>query len=1450
MSSGFQLSYQQKRIVELQRNQKGNFDLQASVRVAGNLTASALRSAVTQITEEQAICRTHFKEVSGLTMPVQTISESCVQVYTDKDKSSKIDTPDTGFTVGLIPEGTEGVSLLTIHASSTHADSFSLFRLVREVCDRLVNQVKPKEVLPYIQFSEWQGQLLSEPEEEAVDFWNEYTEGLRLQSAFAFRKALQTSDSGVGIQHEMLDSKWVSAARNWAREAGTDILDLLLATLSLLAGRHNANDGITLGYIHPNRKYDQLHNTVGPLAKTLPVKLRYGNDLSVKELCGSVSEQVAVVTDWAEYFTYEMLSKVSSGLPVFGIGFEFVSVPELPVSGEEIRFEWDTFMGRSDAFEIVFTCILSDDKKMQVNCSYDKACYSDEAASLLLDQYTRLLKEIVHSKPDINTGKVPIGQNIRYSPTPLSTDTLSVDESILSRIENIAKQTPDLPALVCEERVLSYAALSRKANHLARHMADKYSVSAGDRVLIAGERSEWMILSILAVMKLGAVYVPVDPANPAARLSFIAEDAAVKLIVVNSTDTLDLSFAENRPVLRLPVEDVSPETEEGRAMSANASSKAIYCIYTSGTTGQPKGVEISEENLLNYLSWANRYYFNNKKGNNFALFTSLAFDLTVTSIFSTLLRGDTLHIYPENSIDKILRSLLSESSEVNTIKLTPSHIHIIRQLGLDKIAVNTAIVGGEALTEEHVNILRSLNPDIKIYNEYGPTETTVGCIVKEIKDTDEYISIGYPIAETEILLLDDQLNSAAAGIPAELYIGGRGVAAGYLNRPELTAEKFVRVAGRQDETFYRTGDITRWWPDHSLEYIGRSDSQVKRNGYRIELKEIENLALQMEAVRFAVALMVPVEGADPILTLCYGGKEGIRETDLKRQIDKNLPEYMRPSALLYTETLPLTINGKVDTKAIGDLLRQSLNRSEYVPPSTDEQHKITEIWEEILNRDKIGITENFYEAGGHSIRALRIVSRVNDKFNVRLSLEDIIKNPTIKELAACVLNAEQHAYDRIEPVEPQADYPLSYAQKRLWILDQLKTNKVLYNMPMALMFQGELNLDAFDEAIQQIWERHEILRTNFRKVNGEPRQYIKSKGGSFFNAFYQDLRGEDDSLKVAEKLAAKEALHPFDLENDRLFRITFYRVADNRHLVLLNIHHIISDAWSIGLLANEIAILYNSFSNGKGNPLPELPVQYKDYVIWQNSELARNDENSHRTFWHNRLKSLPGKTSFTTDYPRPAVRSLSGSHLVYNFGPDLSKSLMALSRKANTSLFNILSSGLYILLYKLSGETDLIIGTSVAGRDHIDLERQLGFFVNLLALRNTIDEEATYDEMLRQITARNTEAFSHQIYPYDKLVEELGLERGLSHSPLFDILLVLQNTGTADNALRMDGLQVDSHGISVDKCEFDIIFNVLPDEENITINAHYSDELFEGDTILILLEKLKLILDRVSVDNF
>ncbi|HEY7769508.1 amino acid adenylation domain-containing protein, partial [Longimicrobium sp.] len=885
--------------------------------------------------------------------------------------------------------------------------------------------------------------------------------------------------------------------------------------------------------------------------------------------------------------------------------------------------------------------------------------------------------------------------------------------------ERRAEETPEAIAVVSESGSLTYAELNARANRLA-HRLRAGGVGPDTRVAICAERTLELVAGLLAVLKAGGAYVPLDPAYPEERLRWLLEDSAPVAVLAHSS--LAARFAGTGvPVLELDPGSpawTGPETNPGRG--ALQPEHLAYVIYTSGSTGRPKGVMVTHHAVGRQVA-AVQAGFGLRPGDRVLQFASVAFDAAVEEIFGALLTGAALVLRTEAWLEGAHAFWGRCAENGVTVADLPTRFW---QLLLDEPSaaippsVRLLAIGGEAVEPTALQAWFARDGyRPPLLNTYGPTETTVNATMREIvNDPATWRSIGRPVANTRVYLLDARGGPVPVGVSGELYIGGAQVARGYLDRPGLTAERFVPdpFSREPGARLYRTGDLGRWRPEGTIEFLGRTDFQVKIRGFRIELGEIEARLAEHEAVRDAVVMAREDEPGDRRLVAYCVADEGLDVESLRAHLAGQLPPYMVPAAFVRLEAFPVTAGNKVDRRALPAPEGDALAARGFEAPATQTEQALADIWAEVLRVERVGRQDSFFDLGGHSLLAVQVISRVRQRLAVQVALRDLFARPVLADFARELETALRAELPPIEPVERGGDLPLSFAQQRLWFVERLASAGAAFHIPVRQRLQGEVDRAALRRALDRILARHEALRTVFAEVDGAPVQRIVPAEACPFPLVEHDLRGRAEGPAELRRLMEEEEDAPFDLERGPLIRGRLVQIGDDDHVLLITMHHIASDGWSVGVFNRELRGLYGAFRTGRPDPLPPLAVQYADYAVWQRRWVEGEVLREQAEYWTQALAGAPELLELPADHARPARQDFSGEMIDIGLDEALSAALKELSRRHGTTLYMTLLAGWAAVLARLSGQNEVVVGTPTANRGREEIEALIGFFVNML----------------------------------------------------------------------------------------------------------------------------------------
>ncbi|MCP5107781.1 MAG: amino acid adenylation domain-containing protein, partial [bacterium] len=1025
-----------------------------------------------------------------------------------------------------------------------------------------------------------------------------------------------------------------------------------------------------------------------------------------------------------------------------------------------------------------------------VTFSYNKELYSREAIEQLSRHFLRIAGWMVEN-PGKEIGEIELLSSEERRRLLVDFNRTRADyprdKTTHQLFEEQAARTPDRIAVYMSYRTyMTYAQLNKTSGQSSSLLIAR-GVASGSIVAVMLERSMETIIGILGILKAGAAYLPIDPDYPQERIDFMLKDSNAKMLLRSK----DVGNVSRRLACSSPSGRQSPTS-------------LAYIIYTSGTTGNPKGIMVEHRNAVSVLAWFGRNYALNGETHVLQM-TNYTFDPSVEQIFATLLHGAVLYLAPgELSADSEMFRQFVNRHRINIINFVPRVLEELLCGPYGKLkSLQVVICGGERLDESVKQRLLGMGYDV--YNHYGPTETTIDALVE--KCSGRPVTLGKPIANVKCYILDRFLHPVPVGVAGELCISGSGVARGYMNNAVLTREKFIRNPFETGERMYRSGDSARWLPHGKIEFLGRMDHQVKIRGYRVELGEIESRLLVHEAVKEAAAIAKEAPSGGNYLCAYVVGAGAV---DLREYLSRQLPDYMIPAFFVEMQALPLTATGKIDRSALPEPRITSPDKT--IAPRDKIEETLVGIWSRLLGRD-VGIEDDFFESGGHSLTATKLVLRIHKEFNVKLSPAEIFNAPDIKKLAGYIKRSVENKYAPILPVEEREYYPLSSAQKRLYILQRMDTAVTNYNIAAAYVLEGILDIEKLENTFKKLILRHESFRTSFEMPAEEPIRKIHHEVD--FNI----------SVVREETGAMVDFVKPFDLSRAPLLRVGLVTSAKTRHILMVDIHHIISDGASIGVLVREFMTLY------RGGPLAPLNVQHNDFTRWLRDEKEKDPIRCQEAYWLDEFSGEIPVLELPTDFVRPVPRSFEGDTQSFTLPPETAVRLKRLAVSEGATLYMVLLALFNVLLARLGGREEIVVGTPVTGRNHTDSEHMIGMFVNTLPLKNNPSGGKSFKTFLKEVKEKTLNAFENQEYQFEDLVERLAgkIKRDTGRNPLFDVLFVLQNIDVVE--LEIPGVKLSPYKFENRTSKFDITLNGQEIGETLHLSIEYCSKLFKRETI-------------------
>ncbi len=1459
--SMFPVSYSQRRLWFIDKmDHSPAYNLPAAILFEGNLNVEALENAFKEIVKRHEILRTVFIETDGT--PYQKIyAEIDFKLdYSDLSNSANIEEK----TAALIEEesnrqfdlakGPLLVSRLFKTENEKHlllfnmhhiiSDGWSIGVLISELtlfynsfCQGETNPLEPLKI-QYRDYVQRHNQILKE-ENPAIhrNYWLQRFSGELPVSELTpdLRRPLHKTFSGK--LHEIcLEKDHLDKIEKLCRQNGTSHFMFLLSVVNILIYKYTGKSDIIVGSAISGREQRDLENQIGFYVNTIPLRNEVESDSSFNYFLGRVKSNCIEAYDH-QIYPFDLLiedlnlKRDTSRNPLFEITvslqesdsgiFRFEGI-RTSVLNSEISFS---------KFDLHFNFEESPDA-LKLGIIYNSDLYTEGKIQRISLHFRELLQNLIDS-PEDSISSIEIISEREKEQILMEFNSTSCpypkEKTIAELFQEIVETYPDKPAVVYQGRPMTYSQLDKKTDYLAFRLKNEHGLKIEEPVVILMDRSDELVVTILGVLKAGGAYLPLDTNMPDERIAMILKDVNSRLIIV-SDKKIEIGSLPSSEIITITDEYYLSDSGFDRVKVEKSSSNLAYILYTSGSTGIPKGSMIEEKSILKLVR--NSTCCNVTENSRILSTSSFSFDATTFDLWASLLNGATLFI--ENSDDYLdpdkLKSYISTYGITNIVLSTGLFLRIAesdQQLDINIFeGVDEIIVGGDRLPFIASNKFIKKYPETILVNGYGPTENTTFTtffFVDREYQTD--IPIGRPISNTTVYIFDEYCNLCPIGVPGEIYIGGEGLSRGYVNRPDLNERYFLRNPLNDKEALYRSGDMAQWREDGTILFLGRNDDQIKIRGYRIETGEIENIAAQFPEVT-SVKIVVIQEEDQKELALYYTALKEIGRDELRNGLIRKLPEYMIPKYFIQLDKFPLNQNGKVEWKAFPKPEITISQAEKNVASKTQTAKILLKIFENILNVNNISGDDNFFSLGGHSLKAIKAVSAIHKELSVKISLKEFFTYPSISSLEEIIQGKKRETLGIIPAIKEAELYALSHAQKRLWVLDKIEKSKSTYNIPLAISFEDQIDYDALQFAFTELIQKHEALRTVFVEHDGEPYQKILSD--LFVPIEIKDFSFDGDPDKSAFDYVVTEAHKSFALSESPLIRMYIIKTAANKFILMINIHHIICDGWSLNLIIDELfgGYKYHLTHQEKLQVIPK--IQYKEYAYWLNDRINSHADDSDRSYWINKLSGEIPSLDIPTDYRRPVVKSYQGKSVYFTFPNDLKKNLDAFNIEKRCSLFMTLVAAIKVLIYKYSGQEDIIIGTPVAGRDHPDLEDQIGYYVNTLALRDRLNPERTFAEFLEEVKKTATDAYSHQMYPFDKLVEDIKLPRDTSRSPLFDVMLVLQNF---DIAFREVFKKTESFTIPMDISKFDLTFNFNDTGTNLEMLIEYNTQLFRQERI-------------------
>ncbi|MGY0701602.1 plipastatin non-ribosomal peptide synthetase PpsC [Bacillus subtilis] len=1395
-----------------------------------------------QVVLKQRHCHVHVEDISHLN---EKDKEHCTEAFKEQDKSKGFDLQtDVLMRISILKWAPDHYVCIWSHHHIL-MDGWCLGIVIKDflhIYQALGKGQFPDlpPVQPYGTYIKW---LMQQEREEAADYWKKRLQHFEKASPLP-KRTDQMSDGTLQQITFTIPEKETSELQKIAAACGATLNTVFQALWGIMLQKFNRRDDAVFGSVISGRPSElkDVENMVGLFINTIPIRVQ-SDFLSFSDLVSGMQKDMTEAEAYSYFPLYDIQAQSALKQELIDHIIVFENTPTQQEIEELNQAGSFDFSVKDFEMEEVtnYRCSVKviPGRTLYVRIHFHTGTYQPNMMSEIKDYLQHMISDVI-SDPSLPVSKMTLlDEDKTRKIVSQNNRTVSVSPeapTLHGLFERQAAVTPERPAIRFSGGSLTYAELDMYASRLAAHLAAR-GVTNESIVGILSERSPDMLIAVLAVLKAGGAYLPLDPAYPEERLSYMLKDSGASLLLTQPGCSVPNFSGET---LEVDMTSLASEKAENHLFTPADGGSLAYVIYTSGSTGQPKGVAVEHRQAVSFLTGM-QHQFPLSEDDIVMVKTSFSFDASVWQLFWWSLSGASAYLLPpgwEKDSALIVKAITQE--KVTTAHFIPAMLNSFldqaEMLALgDGTNLKRVFAGGEPLAPRTAARFASVLPQVSLIHGYGPTEATVDAafyVLDPERDRDRLrIPIGKPVPGARLYVLDPHLAVQPSGVAGELYIAGAGVARGYLNRPALTEERFLEDPFYPGERMYKTGDVARWLPDGNVEFLGRTDDQVKIRGYRIEPGEIEAALRSIEGVREA-AVTVRTDSSEPELCAYV---EGLQRNEVRAQLERLLPGYMVPAYMIEMEQWPVTPSGKLDRNAL-PAPDGAADAETYTAPRNVTEMKLSQLWEDVLKNGPVGIHDNFFDRGGHSLKATALVSRIAKEFDVQVPLKDVFAHPTVEGLATVIREGTDSPYEAIKPAEKQETYPVSSAQKRIYVLQQLEDGGTGYNMPAVLELEGKLNPERMDRAFKELIKRHESLRTSFEQdAGGDPVQRIHDEVPFTLQTTVLGERTEQE--------AAAAFIKPFDLSQAPLFRAQIVKVSDERHLLLVDMHHIISDGISVNILIREFGELYNNRN------LPALRIQYKDYAVWQEGFKTGDAYKTQEAYW---LKQLEGELpvlDLPADHARPPVRSFAGDKVSFTLDQEVASGLHKLARENGSTLYMVLLAAYTAFLSRLSGQEDIIVGSPIAGRPHKDLEPILGMFVNTLALRTRPEGGKPFVQYLQEVRETALEAFEHQDYPFEELVDKLELTRDMSRNPLFDVMFVLQNMD--QESLELDELCLKpaaNNGHQTSKFDLTLYAQEQP-RGLLTFQMEFSTDLYKKKTIEKWLQCFINMLLSIIKDN-
>lgn len=1328
------------------------------------------------------------------------------------------------FTIIRFKDGTGGFNAKVHHIIS---DAWTMSLLINEITEIYTAlssdyEVESQLYPSYLQYIDSNKEYKnSEKYLKDEKYWENTFDTMPENSYIANYKN-KTENLEAKRREYVLDEDIIDRIKVFCQNDKTSIYTFLMSVYSLYLSRVSGNKNPIIGTPILNRKNYREKNTTGMFVSTIPNKIHINNELRFKEFISEVTKIQREIFKHQQYGYEKILKSIREKYNIKKQLYDIVlSYQNARDNSKQSKLLYHTkWIFNNYLANSLWINIYDMDNTEELKIFYDyqicKFCETD--IDNIHKRILYIMKQILENEEiilnDIEVITPEEKNKLLFEFNNTKTE-YQADKTIKELFEEQVNKSPEKIAIVYEDNQMTYKQLNEKANQLAYYLRINKKIKSNDIIGIMVNRSIEMIIGILAIIKAGGAYLPIDPDYPKERITYMLEDSNTKTVLVNNF-TYNIVSSNIRMIDISLDSDIYKYQKNDNLDNINVQDDLLYVIYTSGSTGKPKGVMLTHKNINNYINGLKKVIdFSENK--TIVSVTTICFDIFVTEVWAGLLNGLKIVLANENEQNMPIKlNELCIKHHVDIIQTTPSRYNILLNSNNYKFLENVKdiLVGGEALGEILLSKMRSVTK-ANIYNMYGPTETAVWSTIKNVTETNE-ITIGKPIINTQIYILDENKKLLPPDIPGELYIGGDGVSKGYLNNKELTNEKFIKTSFSSTK-IYNTNDMAYVKENGELVYLGRTDFQVKVNGYRVELEEVENSILKFDRISSCIVIVKKdIRGRDNIYAY-FEAKEKIDINKLRKNLQQQLPQYMVPQYFLQLDNLPYTPNGKIDRKRLPDIhieRKTKLNKAE-----TQIEKKLEKIIRNLLNLSNIDFSEDLLSLGADSLTAISLASEINKEFDIDITIKEIMETKSLEELSEVISKKPKNSKDnKISSIEKKEHYCVSSAQSRIYLANEM-SNKIVYNMPGKICIEGNLNVKKLENTFKLLIDRHESLRTYFEVLkNGQIVQKIEDN--IEFKLEVTKCNKNDLNNKI------NEFVQPFNLKKAPLFRAELLQIQQKEFVLLFDMHHIISDGTSIKIIIRELQDIYNDKN------LENISITYKDYANWEKENLEKGNFKKQEEFWVNQFNDEVPLLNIPFDFEKPEINSFKGSSISESISEELNKSIIGLSKKYDTTPYIILLCVYYLILIRYTNQDDIVIATPIINRTSKELKNVIGMFVNNIPIRIKSNNQMKFSELVKEVKNIALKCFDNQLYPTDKLIQKLNMQTG--EKSLFSTMFVYQNDN--DFSIKLNNVKVNVEIINTNISKFDLTLEIREINKKFNIRIEYCTDLFKKETIEYLKE--------------